>query len=304
MGSIADVSVKIQTASHSVPSTPSWFGEAVLIVGYLKKHGVLDALAERVHFARRRFGHDEVSDFVAVLFGYALSGERTLEAFYEHLQPCAAAYMALFGRDRLPARSTLSRFLAALTLEPVEALRALFLTAGLSRPLGKEKQTGGLWDRTGTRLAGFRRGWHARGGSPTCFTPDGGPATCPETLAPALRSWLYWAQAWGSRPHAHHCFASPELPVARLVRQPRQRPLPGGTAPCGGGSSQGPRCAPVPAGICPAAAGWAIWHGSGSRRSSWSLLCDGRQRLSAAGSSRGPASSAPARRRIVHSPGK
>jgi hypothetical protein len=80
MSSIADVSVKIQASSHSVPSTPSWFGEAVLIVGYLKKLGVLDAIAERVRFARRRFGHYEVIDFVAVLFGYAISGERTLEA--------------------------------------------------------------------------------------------------------------------------------------------------------------------------------------------------------------------------------
>lgn len=35
--------------------------------------------------------------------------------------------MALFDRDQLPARSTLSRFLAALTEEPVEALRTLFL---------------------------------------------------------------------------------------------------------------------------------------------------------------------------------
>ena len=155
MSSIADVSVKIQTSSHAVPSTPSWFGEAVLIVGYLKKLGVLDALAERVRFARRRFGHYEVIDFVAVLFGYAISNERTLEAFYERLQPFAAAYMALFGRDRLPARSTLSRFLAALTLEPVEALRALFLSDGLARPLGKEKQTGGLWDRTGTHWLVF-----------------------------------------------------------------------------------------------------------------------------------------------------
>ena len=31
MTSIADGSVKIQTTSESVPSTPSWFGEVVLI---------------------------------------------------------------------------------------------------------------------------------------------------------------------------------------------------------------------------------------------------------------------------------
>lgn len=31
---------------------------------------------------RRRFGHYEVIDFLAILFGYAISGERTLEVFY------------------------------------------------------------------------------------------------------------------------------------------------------------------------------------------------------------------------------
>ena len=57
--------------------------------------------------------------------------------------------MALFERDRLPAHSTLSRFLAALTQAPVEALRTLFLEDLLSRPLSHERQTGGLVDRVG-----------------------------------------------------------------------------------------------------------------------------------------------------------
>jgi len=78
--------------------------------------------------------HYEVIDFVAVLFGYARSFERTLEAFYESVLPEASPFMALFGRDRLPARSTLSRFLTALTPEPVEALRTLFLDDVLARP--------------------------------------------------------------------------------------------------------------------------------------------------------------------------
>jgi hypothetical protein len=149
MNSIADGSVSIQTTSRSVPSTPSWFGEVALIVEHLRKQGVLSAICERVRFVRRRFGHYEVIDFLAVLFGYAISGERTLEAFYEGLQPFAVPFMALFDRDRLPARSTLSRFLTALTQEPVEALRALFLDDLLSRPLSKERQTGSLVDREG-----------------------------------------------------------------------------------------------------------------------------------------------------------
>src|SRR5947209_2857377 len=102
----------------------------------------LTKISERVRFARRRFGRYEVIDFLVVLFGYAISGERTLENFYERLQPFAAPFMALFERDQLPARSTLSRFLAALTEAPVEALRTLCLDDLESRPLSHETPTG------------------------------------------------------------------------------------------------------------------------------------------------------------------
>ena len=117
-----------------------------LIAHFLKRLGVLTAIENRVRFARRRFGRYEVIDFVAVLLGYAISGEPTLQAFYERVQPFAPAFMALFGRHRLPARSTLSRFLAALEQTPIEALRELFLEDLCSRPLTEEKP-GGLWDR-------------------------------------------------------------------------------------------------------------------------------------------------------------
>jgi hypothetical protein len=149
MTSIADGPVVIQTSAESAPSTPSWFGEVVLITTHLRTHDVLTKITEQVRFARRRFGRYDVIDFLAVLFGYAINGERTLEAFYERLQPFAVPFMALFGRDRLPSRSALSRFLAALTETPVEALHTLFLDDLLSRPLIPDKQTGGLVDRTG-----------------------------------------------------------------------------------------------------------------------------------------------------------
>src|SRR2546429_6330018 len=158
MTSIADGSVRIQTSSESAASPPSWFGEVVLMAAHLREHDVLSKIAERVRFARRRFGRYEVIDFLAVLFGYAMSGERTLEAFYQRLQPFAGPFMALFERDQLPARSTLSRFLAALTPEPVEALRTLFLDDLESRPLStasNEKQSGGLVDRAGTTWVVF-----------------------------------------------------------------------------------------------------------------------------------------------------
>jgi hypothetical protein len=155
MTSIVDSSVKIQTTSESNPSTPSWFGEVVVISSYLRKHGVLSKINEQVRFARKRFGRYEVLDFLAMLFDYAISGERTLEEFYQRLQPFAVPFMAVFGRDRLPSRSALSRFLAALTEAPVEALRTLFLDDLLGRPLTPDKQTGSLLDRVGNAWVVF-----------------------------------------------------------------------------------------------------------------------------------------------------
>src|SRR6266480_4126694 len=89
------------------------FEEVALIIPYLRKQGVLSAISSQVRLARRRFGHYEVIDFLAVLFGYAISGERTLEEFYERLLPLEQSFMALFDRERLPSRSALSRFPAS-----------------------------------------------------------------------------------------------------------------------------------------------------------------------------------------------
>src|SRR5437764_12922008 len=155
MTSIAYSPVSIQISVHSVPTPPSWFGEITLMAHHLQRQGVLAAIEEQVRFARRRFGRYEVIDFLAVLFGYAISGERTLEAFYERLQPFAAPFMALVERDRLPSRSALSRFLAARTRAPVDALRTLFLNDLESRPLTDDKQTGGLADRAGNAWVVF-----------------------------------------------------------------------------------------------------------------------------------------------------
>ncbi len=156
MSSIASGAVSIHTSPQSVPSIPSWLGEVSIVAHYLSQLGILEALSEHVRFARRRFGHYDVIDFVAVLIGYALSGERTLQTFYERLSPFATAFMALFGRDRLPHRSTLSRFLAALDWPAVEAVRALFQQDLLARPLtADDAPAGGLWDRQGNQWVVF-----------------------------------------------------------------------------------------------------------------------------------------------------
>ncbi|HEX6480446.1 MAG TPA: hypothetical protein VF043_16530 [Ktedonobacteraceae bacterium] len=155
MTSIASSPLHIQACTQSVPVLPCWFGELTLIIHHMQRQGVLVAIEEQVHFARRRFGRYELIDFVAVLFGYAISGERTLDAFYERVQPWASTFMALFGREGLPSRSALSRFLAALDQTAVEALRTLFLTDLLARPLTKEEQAGGLFDRQGNQYLVF-----------------------------------------------------------------------------------------------------------------------------------------------------
>jgi hypothetical protein len=155
MISIADGSIHIQTASKSQLATPSWLGEVALVASHLQKQGLLNKISKRVRFARRRFGRYDVIDFLAVLFGYAISGEQTLQDFYEAVRPFASAFMALFGRTRLPAASTLGRFLAALPAEPVEALRTLFLEDLFARRLSTKEHATGLWDRQGNRWLVF-----------------------------------------------------------------------------------------------------------------------------------------------------
>jgi hypothetical protein len=147
---MTDPVVQIQVDPTNAPSTPPWFGEVAVMAYALQRDGRLKAIEQRVRFVRARMGKYELIDFVAMLIGYAVSGERTLQAFCERVQPFAAAFMALFGRADLPTAATLSRYLAALDQSCVEALRTVFLEDLLARsPFGTPP--GGLWDRLGER---------------------------------------------------------------------------------------------------------------------------------------------------------
>ncbi len=145
---MTDSVVQIQVDPTNSPSTPPWFGEVTVVAHALQRHGILKAIEERVRFVRARMGKYELIDFVAMLIGYAVSGEPTLRAFCERVQPFASAFMALFGRADFPTPPTLSRYLAVLDQPCVEALRTLFLEDLLARsPFGTPP--GGLWDRLG-----------------------------------------------------------------------------------------------------------------------------------------------------------
>ncbi len=97
-----------------------------------------------------RAGFFEVCDFVLLLLVYATSHADTLKTFFHDLRPCKSLLPVVWARLRLPSRSALSRFLAAVTAPAVEALRTLLfedlLAHGLTGPY-----VGGLVDRVAQR---------------------------------------------------------------------------------------------------------------------------------------------------------
>ena len=96
-------SVHIQIAPESAPTTPCWFAEVAIMAEILKTYGLVKRIETKVRFARARFDHYELIDFVAVLIGYGVSGEATLKAFYERLAPFASPFMALLRIDTVPS---------------------------------------------------------------------------------------------------------------------------------------------------------------------------------------------------------
>lgn len=122
-------------------------GDVAAFAQILNQTGIHAAIIQRGRFARARMGIYDLIDFVVVLLGYALSGEATLQAFYERLSPFACEFMALFERSHLPSRSALSRWLTALDQSSVESLRTLFQEDLLARtPFAAP---GGITDRCG-----------------------------------------------------------------------------------------------------------------------------------------------------------
>jgi hypothetical protein len=125
--------IEVQTSPEARPSVPPWFAEVVMIAHDLTTKGQLEAFAQQVRLVRGRCGSYEPIDFLAVLIGYAISGERTLADFFERVAPFGTAFMALFGRANLPHRSSLSRFLADVDRPCLQAFRRLFEQSSFAR---------------------------------------------------------------------------------------------------------------------------------------------------------------------------
>src|SRR6266567_1726239 len=296
MTSIADSSVIIQTTSEAVPSPPCWLGEVVLIVQHLRKLGVLDAITSQVRFARRRFGCYEVIDFLAVLFGYAISGERTLEEFYERLLPFAQPFMALFDREKLPSRSALSRFLASVSLEATETLRTLFLADLFARPVDTERHTGTLVDRAGNArvvfdIDGTREAARQRA-LPKAEELPPPQRRLNKVCAPGYmgrkRGEVVRTRTVVSQAHSYQWLGSFGNRGNGLYREELRQVL----------SAIGRYLAAhqLPQERARLAVRWAIWHRGRAGGLGWLLVRDARQRVRRAGSSSRPGASAPAER--------
>ncbi len=80
---ISNPGIEVQTTAENRCSAPAWFAEVVIVAGSLQKQGLLEAFAQQVRLVRGRFGTYEPIDFLALLIGYAISGERTLADFFE-----------------------------------------------------------------------------------------------------------------------------------------------------------------------------------------------------------------------------
>jgi hypothetical protein len=154
LGMIPRQCVEVQTSPLERPSVPPWFAEVVILSQHLATKGLLEAFTHQIRLVRGHFGRYEPIDFLVLLIGYAISGERRLSDFFERLAPFRATFMALFGRVNLPHRSSLSRFLADVDRPCLEAFRSLF--EQFSFPEGWTSETiGGIFDRQGRRSIVF-----------------------------------------------------------------------------------------------------------------------------------------------------
>lgn len=80
---IPNPSIEVQTSPVDRSSVPAWFAEVVILSQHLATKGMLATFAQQIRLVRGRFGSYEPLDFLALLIGYAISGERTLADFFQ-----------------------------------------------------------------------------------------------------------------------------------------------------------------------------------------------------------------------------
>ena len=92
---IPDPCIEVQTSPVERPSVPPWFAEVAILSQHLATKGLLQAFTQQIRLVRGHFGYYEPIDFLVLLLGYAISGERTLADFFERLSHFGSAFMTL-----------------------------------------------------------------------------------------------------------------------------------------------------------------------------------------------------------------
>jgi hypothetical protein len=202
MISIADGSVQIQTSAEGQAATPSWLGEVALVASHLQKQGILNKIAERVRFARRRFGRYDVIDFLAVQIalryqwradaGSVLRGRAFLCGSFHglvrtHQLACGLDPQPLFSRAARRTGGSPARALSGRSAGP----------PSLHRRAGRR-----IVGSAGNPLAGLRCRWDTGSSPSTGVTADAGSARSTATFASPLCPWLH-ARANGEKSFAH-----------------------------------------------------------------------------------------------------
>jgi hypothetical protein len=195
--------IEVQTSPLDRASVPVWLAEVVMIARHLATKGLFEAFAQQVRLGRGRFGSYEPIDFLALLIGYAISGERRLPDFFERVEPFEAAFMALFGRRCLPHRSSLSRFLAHVDRPCLEALRTLFEQQTFAQGWTAET-IGGIFDRQGRRYLVFDVDATRQAARQRALPCDPTLPAAKRRRGCRLCSWLLRTQARGGGAHTYH----------------------------------------------------------------------------------------------------
>ena len=142
-------------------SLPEGYGQYVVIALWLEAKELLSELDKRLPVYRRP-GY-VTTDAVMFVLAYFCSGARAgFRPFAEDSKPFGTELAAVFGRERWPTQSSMSRLLASMRMEPVKGFIEWLLTEISGKLTGPEEYTT-YGDTQGQR-------WHVFHWDPTIVT--------------------------------------------------------------------------------------------------------------------------------------
>jgi hypothetical protein len=132
-----DISVATVTAtSESSPQPPRALAEAAFWATHFWRTWWLLPILTQVVVPSARAGTYCIADILLVLLAHACGERARLRETLRDFAPFAGALMALWGRDRMPGQSTISRWLGHVDGAAVTAFRTLFCPTSVWRACG------------------------------------------------------------------------------------------------------------------------------------------------------------------------